>query len=329
MADGTGIAVVVEAEGPTPAPLANEFLGLARRLADGAGGAVSAILLGRDIEGAGDELVARGADRVYLADDSAFADYQADVWMKVLVGMIRDLSPTAVLLGHTAMGADLAPRLAFRLETAVAMDCVEAAAEGGRLVVVRPCYGGNAREVITFRTSPAVITVRRKSFAPAAREEGRAGEVVRLRPEIDPAAVRTRIRERRPDARDGRRLENARVVVAGGRGLDGPAGFRAAEALAEVLGGAVGASRVACDLGWCPASYQIGLSGRTVAPDLYVAVGISGAGQHMSGCAGAETIVAINTDPDAPIFKFARFGVVGDGRTVLPALVHAVEVLEG
>ncbi|MDP6786031.1 MAG: electron transfer flavoprotein subunit alpha/FixB family protein [Rhodospirillales bacterium] len=319
------IAVLAEFADGAPLPLATEMLGLARRLADETGGAVTAMALGTGMAGAGDALLAHGADRVFVADDPALAPYQADAWMAVLVDTLRDLAPAAVLAGHGAVGADLAPRLAFRLETAAVTDCIAVSAEDGGLRFTRPCYGGKAHEVISVKTAPAVVTLRAKSHAPAAPDDSRRGEVVALSPDIDPAKVRTRIVEKRRDTDDGQRLDTARVVIAGGRGLDGAEGFQIAGDLADTLGGALGASRVACDLGWCPPSRQIGLSGRTVAPELYLALGISGAAQHMSGCAGAKTIVAVNTDAQAPIFKYCRFGVIGDCRELAAALIEALD----
>ena len=239
------------------------------------------------------------------------------------------LTTIAVFASHGEVGADLAPRLAVRLETAVVTNCIAVAAEGGKLTFTRPCYGGKAHEVVSLKTAPAVATLGAKSHAPAAPDHDRPGEVIVLSPAIDPANIRTRIIERHPETDDGQRLETARIVVAGGRGLDGAEGFHAAGELADALGGALGASRVACDLGWCPPSRQIGLSGCTVAPELYLALGISGAPQHMSGCAGSKTIVAVNNDAQAPIFKYCRYGVIGDCQELAAALIDALKTSEG
>ena len=228
-------------------------------------------------------------------------------------------------MGHTPQGADLAPRLAFRLGTTVATACNRVSFEDGKLRVTRPCYGGKAEEVVRFRTDPAVFTLKSKCFEPLPAQECREGEIVCADSVLDPRSIRTQLREVRRDASEGARLETANVVVAGGGGMKGPQGFELIGRLAEMLGGAVGASRVACDLGWCPPARQVGLSGKTVAPELYIAVGISGAGQHMAGCANAKNIVAINTDPNAPIFRFARYGVVGDCHRLVPALIDLFE----
>ena len=190
----------------------------------------------------------------------------------------------------------------------------------------RPCYGGIAREVDRYAISPLIATVRAGVFEPAPHLQGRKGEIITVEPG-EAAPPRTRLLERKLDAADGVRLEDARVIVAGGRGLEGPDGFRVLESLARELDAVVGASRVPCDLGWCPHSWQIGLTGKTVTPELYIAVGISGAGHHMAGCGNAKTIVAINTDAEAAIFQDARFGVVGDYREVVPALAAELRKL--
>lgn len=318
------LVVAESAQGRLTAP-ACELLGLARRLAGQAGGTVAAALLGNG--GVAQELIARGADRVYVAEHALLGEYHADAWVTALAQICRQAACDAVLIGHNAVGADLAPRLAFRLGTAVATGCVEVALSAGRFMLTRPCYGGNAREVVSFRTAPVIATVRPGCYDALAPDSGRSGTVKAVQPELDTAAIRTRIVARKRDAAEGVRLEDAKVVVAGGRGLNGAEGFRVLEQLAHTLEGAVGASRVPCDLGWCPRSWQIGLTGRTVTPDLYIAVGISGAGHHMAGCGSAKAIVAVNTDPEAAIFKDARYGVVGDYQRFIPAFIAEVRKL--
>ena len=327
MKNPSDLFVVAEIVDGRPVDLCYEMLGLARALADASGGAVHVGILGSGLDGVGEGLIARGADSVRVVDAPIFAEYQADAWLPDLVAMIGQIRPDAVMVGHTPFGADLAPRLAFRLGTTVATGCNHVSVEAGRLLLTRPCYGGKAEEVVSMLTSPALFTVKPKCFQPCPDQSGRSGEVVRMDSVLDPAAVRTKVREVRREASEGARLESARTVVAGGGGMQGAQGFELAGRLADALGGAVGASRVACDLGWCPPSRQVGLSGKTVAPELYIAIGISGAGQHMAGCANAKTIVAINTDLNAPIFRFARYGVVGDCHQVMPALIEKIEAL--
>jgi electron transfer flavoprotein alpha subunit len=317
-----GILVVAETDAGEASAVSFELLGLARTLAPALGGSVTAVVLGDGVGGAADSLAAGGADRVIKLESAALSPYQAEAWLPDLTALAAELAPAAIILAHTTQGADLAPRLGFRLEAGIATGCIAARATDGDLKLTRPCYGGNAHEVLSFRAPPAVFTVKPKCFEATAAQQG---QVVERTSVLDPASLRTQVRETRRDDGDGNRLESAEVVVAGGGGMAGAEAFDRARELAELWGGAVGASRLACDLGWCPPGYQIGLSGRTVAPELYLAVGISGAGQHMAGCANAKTIVAINTDADAPIFKYARFGLVADCHELLPALIAAIK----
>jgi electron transfer flavoprotein alpha subunit len=316
--------VLNEMLGGKPAPIVFELLGLAKHLAE-TGQKVCAVILGRDATAGAQQLVSSGADEVYFADNDAFVEYQADGWIPTLVDVVRRTSAGLVLCGHTDIGADLAPRLAFRLGGTVATNCEAVNVDNDKLLITRPCYGGKARAMLWLKELPAIVTIRAKSQTALEPDPGRIGTITDLAPSIATASLRTRVTERREYEVKGPQLETAKIVVAGGRGLGGPEGFRLVEALAKSLGGVVGASRVACDLGWCPPSMQIGLTGKTIAPDLYVAIGISGASQHMAGCAGAKVIVAINADPEAPIFDEAGFGVVGDYNELLPKLIEEVQ----
>ncbi len=317
----SGVLVVVELAQGKPVAASLELLGLARSLAAQAGGGVSALIFSGDPAIAA-ALVARGADKVYVAADPAAADYNSDIWLAYAGRAVSATGASLVLAAHTTKGADLAPRLAFRLKSAAATGCVAVTAEGGTLQFTRPCYGGNARETLIFKTLPAVATVRGGGYDAVPADPARRGEIVALDGGLP--ASRLRVIERRRENAEQARLEDARVIVAGGRGLNGPEGFQVLGELAGVLGGIVGASRVPCDLGWCPHSMQIGLTGKTVTPDLYVAVGISGASHHMAGCGSARNIVAINTDPEAAIFRDARFGVVVDYQKFVPAFIDEV-----
>lgn len=316
------LLVIVELTRGKPAASSLENLGLARGLAATTGGSVSALVFSGE-QALAETLIARGADRVFGVAAPGAADYNSDIWLAYAERAAAQTAPAVILAGHTTKGADLVPRLAFRLKSAAATGCVAVAAEGGTLNFTRACYGGNARETLSFRTLPAVASVRSGIYDALPADAARRGEIIMLDGELP--VSRIRVLERRSDDGGQVRLEDARVIVAGGRGLNGPEGFRALEALAGVLGGVVGASRVPCDLGWCPHSMQIGLTGRTVTPDLYIAVGISGASHHLAGCGGAKTIVAINTDPEAAIFREARFGLIGDFQKLVPALAAAVQ----
>jgi len=298
---------------------AGEALGRARALADAASGEVIALALGHPDPQA---LVARGADAVRAFSHPLLDEAHVEAMAAAIVHACRADVPAAVLLNHNAIGADLAPRLALRLDGCAAMGCVAIDHDAGELRYTRPRQGGIAREVLSFRAAPVVATLRPGNYDAPAPDPGRKGSVTAIA--FEPDGVRTRIVERKREAGSGPRLEDAKVVVSGGRGLNGPDGFKVLEALAGVLGGVVGASRVPCDLGWCPRSWQIGLTGKTVRPELYIAVGISGASHHLAGCGNAKAIVAVNTDAQAAIFREARYGIVGDYQQVIPALVEEI-----
>lgn len=285
---------------------------------------VYALLPGPGAEDAAADVVAGGADVVYAAADAEELDAQVNVAQAAAA----QCGARYVIGAKTLAGRDVMPRLAFRLGTALASDCSAVALDGdGRLLATRPVYGGNAEAVVACVRDPAVASLRPKSVDPLPPDPSRSGETLPL--EFD-ATVRTRTLERVEEAGEGVRLESAKAVVSGGRGLGGPEPFdNELRELAAMLGGAVGASRAACDAGWVPANYQVGLTGKTVTPDLYVAVGISGASQHMAGCGTAKTLVAINKDAGANIFKEARFGVAGDWRKVLPAFIEQLHELMG
>ena len=317
MAANADIAIVVEATGERLPASAQELLGAASRVAATSTVRITAILFADAGEVLAQELIAHGAERVHCAPVGELPSDSGEARLAAILAVCREVAPRLVLLAHGVTGAELAPRLAFKLDGAVATGCVDIALTDDAVRCTRPCYGGIAREVDRFDVAPVIATVRAGVFEPATRQSGRTGKIVQL---AAVAAPRTRVLARELDMDEGVRLDDARTVVAGGRGLRGPEGFGVLEELARELGAAVGASRVPCDLGWCPHSWQIGLTGKTVTPDLYIAVGISGAGHHMAGCGNARTIVAINTDAEAAIFQDARFGVLGDYREVVPAL---------
>jgi len=232
-------------------------------------------------------------------------------------------------MGQTSIGRDLAPRLAFRLGTAATLDCIELSLDSGskRLLQTKPVYGGNAQAIYTSDANPQIATVRAKVMPPAERNDAKQGEVVRIEAGLDPAAIRTKVLEKVPQTVEGIRLEDAAVVVSGGRGIGSAEGFKQLEELAKILKGAVGATRPACDNGWASDVLQVGLTGKVVTPDLYIAVALSGSSQHMSGCSGAKSIIAVNKDPKANIIKYSRFAVIGDWKKIIPAFTSKVKEL--
>lgn len=321
----TGVLVFGEAtEEGKLAPVVAELLAAGSRL----GKPVVCALLGSGVESLAQECVAQGADKVIVVDDPILGDQQVDAWLPVAERICKEADAAVILFGQTTVGREIAPRLARRLDTAVVMDCVALEMDGDRMVAERPCYGGNARARYTMDSTPQMATVRVKAQDPLVRDDSRQAEIVRQEAGVSPDQVRTRVVSRRKEKVEGVRLEDARVVVGGGRGLGGPEGFKSLEGLAEVLGGAVGASRAACDLGWYPVGAQIGLTGKVVTPDLYIAVGISGASQHMAGVSQVKNVVSINRDPEAGIFKASRFAVVDDWKDIIPALVEKVRQLK-
>lgn len=281
---------------------------------------VTAVLLGHGVAGLAAELGARGAERVLVVDDPRLAAYSPDGWAVALAGLAAERAPAVILGSTSARGRDLVPRLAARLGAGLASDAIEIALEGGRLHALRPIYAGKALARVRVLTDPQIATIRPNSYPPS--ETAAAGSVETVA--LDQYAALTQsggveaAKSERPD------VAEADIIVSGGRGLGGPEHFHLIEALADALGAAVGASRAVVDAGWRPHGDQVGQTGKTVAPTLYVACGISGAVQHLAGMKTSKYIVAINKDPEAPIFSVADYGIVGDIFEVLPALTAAV-----
>ena len=309
--------------------ISTELLGCGRKLADELGQELSALLIGSAVRGCAQEAIAYGADRVYVVEDPLLEDYQADSYVAAAEKAAKESNPAILLLGQTEIGSDIAARLAFRLETAAVLDCValEIDPDSKRLLQTKPVYGGNAQAIYVTDTDPQIATVRAKSMTPLAKDDSRQGEVVNIDAGLDASAIRTKVLEKVKEEIEGVKLEDAAVIVTGGRGIGGEEGFKQLEELARMMKGAVGASRPACDNGWMPEKAQVGLTGKIVTPDLYIAVGVSGASQHMAGCSGSKTIVAINKDGEANIFRMAHYGVVGDWKKILPAFKEKVKEL--
>lgn len=323
-----GVLVIGEIVEGKLAPVTNEMIAAATRLTGELGGLVNVALFGSEAEGLAQAAIDAGADLVYPFNEASLNDYLTETWLPAAEMAVQVADAAVVLLGQTNVGRDLAPRLAFRLNTAVVMDAVEFSVQNGQIHWTRPCYGGSARAVMSVKTSPQIATVRAKVFEPLEVQAGRTGDVIPLESGMDPARARQKLVGRQAAEAEGVRLEDAAVVVSGGRGLGGPEGFKVLEELTHVLGGATGASRAACDLGWYPPSQQVGLTGKTVSPDLYIAVAISGASQHWAGMAGSKNIVAINKDADATMVKNARFAIVDDYKTTVPALIEEIKKLK-
>jgi electron transfer flavoprotein alpha subunit len=247
-----------------------------------------------------------------------------------LEGLCRDVHPGILLLGKTSLGVEVGPRLAFRLHTALGSDCTDLRIDpdSRRLVMTRPVFGGNAMlELVCAERWPQMASVRPKTQAPLARDDSRQGEIINRTSGIDASVIRAKFISRNKKAVEGLTLTGAPIVISGGRGLKSAESFKYLKELGELLGAAVGASKAAVDEGWVPPEMQVGLTGVTVTPNLYIAVGISGAAQHIAGMGYSKNIVAINRDPDAAIFQRAHFGVVGDWQKVIPAFTRKCKEL--
>jgi len=329
MAENKGVLIFCETKEGKLAAIATELLGCGRKLADDLGQELSAVLVGSGVSELAKEAIAYGADKVYVVDDPQLKDYQTDSYVSVMGKVVGQAAPRILLMGQTSLGRDLAPRLAFRFKTAASLGCLELAIDpqSKLLLQTKPVYGGNAQAVFVCESLPQIATVRAKTMTPLEPDPSRKGEVAKIDAALDPSAIRTKVLEKVAEKITGIKLEDAEVIVCGGRGIGGAEGFTQLEELAKLLKGAVGATRPPCDNEWVPAGAQIGLTGKIVAPELYIAIALSGSSQHMSGCSGSKTIVAINKDPEANIFREARFGLVGDWKKALPAFTEKLKEL--
>jgi len=317
-----GVWVWVEQFQGEAASISWEMVGQGRRLADQRGTALTACVLGHNVEHNAKQAVAYGADRVFWVDDASLAVYRTRPYARTLVQLVRQYKPEIFLLGASSRGRDLAGSVATELYTGLTADCtgLDIDPETKLLRQTRPAFGGNIMAtIISPNYRPQMATVRHRVFELPEMDSSRQGQIVAVDPVMAEDDVATKVVEFIMEQGEVN-LADAKIIVSGGRGVGGPEGFAPIRELAEVLGGAVGASRAAVDAGWIPYAHQVGQTGRTVRPDLYIACGISGAVQHLAGMGTAKVIVAINKDPDAPIFGVANYGIVGDLFQVIPAL---------
>jgi electron transfer flavoprotein alpha subunit len=299
-----------------------EVVSEARRLAGPLGATVSTVLVGPGSEALAAELASYGADEVRVFDDDALGSYATEAWAAALGQAIADTKPAIVLVPFTSLGKDLAPRVAAKVGAGLASDCVGLEVKSGRLVGRRPIYAGKAYATVEWAGEPQMATLRPNVFPLGTKDPSRQAAVVKAT--ASPSA-RAKVTAVRATAQGKVQLTEAQIIVSGGRGLKGPENFHLVESLAEALGAAVGASRAVVDAGWVDHQLQVGQTGKTVSPSLYVACGISGAIQHLAGMSSSKVIVAINKDKDAPIFKVADYGIVGDVFEVLPKLTAAAK----
>ena len=305
-----------------------ELLTPGKLLAEKQGGKLAAVVIGNQVEKAVNEVNAHGADEIYVVEGEEYAHYTTDAYAIAMVALVEKYGPASILIGATSNGRDLGPRVSSRLHTGLTADCtaLDIDGESGNVAWTRPAFGGNLMATILCPNHrPQIGTVRPGVFKKGPETEPKA-QIVREDIHVPAEKIRTQvlkvIKEMEGDKVD---LEGAQIIVSGGRGVGGPEGFAPIRALAEALGGTVGASRAAVDAGWIPHAHQVGQTGKTVAPKLYIACGISGAIQHIAGMSGSDVIVAINKDPNAPIFDVADYSVVGNLFEVIPVLVEEIK----
>lgn len=320
-----GVWLVAEQRDGAFRKVSFEIATTARKLADELGEEVCAILLGYGIEGIAGELGKYGVDRVYVADDAVFEQYTTDAYSAAVAKVVEENDPSILLLAASIQGKDLSSRLVGKLATGMATDCVDLKIVDGALVATRPMFAGKCYAEVTVSTTPQMASLRPNVF-PAVENE-KAGQVVKVDPALDGGKLKTKVLEVQKDSSGKVDLTEADIIVSGGRGMKDPENYKIIDELADVLGATVGASRAAVDAGWRPQSDQVGQTGKVVSPNLYIACGISGAIQHLAGMSSSKCIVAINKDPDAPIFKKADYGIVDDLFKVVPEITKEVEKL--
>jgi electron transfer flavoprotein alpha subunit len=326
-----GVWVFAEHHKGDVSSVAIELLGEGRKLADKRNTKLSAVFIGHGIREKAKVLIAYGADIVYIADDPALKDFNDDSYAAILMTLAQQHKPEIILAGATAIGRSFIPKVASALYTGLTADCttLDIDAETGHLHQTRPAFGGNIMAtIVTPNHRPQMATVRHKVMKPALRNDSRTGDIVEVK-YTQSGNLRTRVVTTIEELSDTVNICEADIIVAGGRGLGGAKNFQMLGELAKVLGGAVAATRGAVDEGWIPYSHQVGQTGKTVCPKLYIACGISGAIQHVAGMQSSEVIVAINKDPNAPIFNVATYGIVGDVHEVVPIMIRKIRELRG
>ena len=318
-----GVFVITEQRDGVFRKVSFEAVSEGRRIADGLGTDLTAVVVGSGIEGIAGELEKYGPDKILVADDPALAEYTTDAYTNVVVDLIQSLDPAVILIGASVQGKDHAARLAARLDAGLAMDSTAIKLDSGQLICTRPMFGGKIFADVEIEGSPQIVAIRPNVMDIVET----AKDCVVEKAAVNVGEVKTAVVEKSMDTGDKIELTEADIIVSGGRGTAGD--FAAIEQLATAFGGAVGASRSAVDEGWRPHSDQVGQTGKVVSPVLYVACGISGAIQHLAGMSTSKFIVAINKDPEAPIFSKADLGIVGDLREVVPALAEEVKKIRG
>ncbi|MCI9067183.1 MAG: electron transfer flavoprotein subunit alpha/FixB family protein [Lachnospiraceae bacterium] len=322
------IWVFIETECGKAKNVGYELLHAAKPLAEKKGCPLVAVVIGKDVEDAAKDAICYGADSAILVDGPEYEYYTTDAFAKALIALMQKYKPETLMIGATTNGRDMGPRVSCHLKTGLTADCtaIDIDEETGNVAWTRPTFGGNLMATIMCPDSrPQMGTVRPGVFKKGACDKNHTGKIIREEIHVAPDEIRTTLVERVNEIVEAVNLSEAEIIVSGGRGVGSAENFKLIEGLAEVLGGTVGCSRAVVDAGWLPYAHQVGQSGKTVAPKLYFAVGISGAIQHLAGISGADTVIAVNKDADAPIFGVADYGIVGDLNEVVPALTEALK----
>lgn len=333
LAEYKGVYVIAEEFEGKLRNVTLELLGQGKQLAEGIGDKVGAVLIGHNVKPLAQELIAHGAHKVYVYDDPKFEHYNTTAFTRALVHFFNEVKPNVYLVGATNIGRDLGPRVANALQTGLTADCTNLFVDddGKTIVWTRPALGGNIMaEIVCRNNRPQMGTVRPNVFKKPEADPNATGEVIDMHVDLTEADFLTKFVELIKVGGNGIKIEEADIIVAGGRGMNGSEAFTGMlKELADVLGGAVGASRAAVDAGWIDALHQVGQTGKTVGPKIYIAAGISGAIQHLAGMSGSDCVIAINKDEDAPIFKVADYGIVGDAFEIVPKLTAAIKAAKG
>ena len=322
-----GVLVFAEQEDGEIHKVTYELLGKGREIADRLGKNLCAVLLGYNLEDKARELIYYGADKVFLFDHPSLEDFDAVRYKHNIVKLVNEIKPNILLIGATRVGRSLAPRIAASLKTGLTADCVDLDLdEEGSLIQIRPAFSGNIMARIKTRTRPQMATVRYRIMKPLDRDPARKGEVVKMKPEIIENTGTKILEKRRADEVN---ISDAEIIVAAGRGFKKPEDLKLVKELASLLGGVVGSSRPLVDAGWISKEHQVGFSGNTVKPKVYMAFGISGSPQHLFGMRDSDLIIAVNKDETAPIINFSDYYVVGDLYEILPQLIYEIRRLKG
>ncbi len=330
MSDNKTILVYAETDDNGMSSVTFELLGIGRKLADAVQGNLAAVIIDRNAGDMAQDVISGGADLVYTVNDAPTEYYEGASYTSIIEGVcLNNAKPAVILFGQTLTGRDLAPRIAFRLKAGLVTDCTEISIDSGTgsLKASKPVSGGNVIAQYTVKSGAVqVASVRRKTMEPLAADESRSGEITPVPARIDSSAVKAKRIERCKEETEGPNIESADIIVAGGRGVGSVEEFAThIKGLAGVLDAGIGATRAAVDSGLISEQHQVGLTGKIVGPSAYFAIALSGAIQHMAGCAGSKNIIAINRDENAQIFKFAKYGIVADYKKVLPALIEKLK----